>query len=914
MSLRVTVQTVLFLALLGPGVTLSGQQAEGGAEPVVANTGYDHESMAPEAYAVRIDEEIVVDGVLDEAVWMTADPITEFYQTTLDEGAPVSQPTEIRFLYDSDHIYVGAWLWDDGEVLSRLARRDAGVPDADFFVVLFDSYHDHRTAYRFATSPAAMKRDEIVTQGYGGGGGGFGDASWDPVWDVETSITDEGWFVEIRVPFSQLRYRDVPVHEWGLQVERKIRRHGEDTVWAYTPPEERAGVSRYGHLYGIENIAQGKRLEVLPFVTARAEMKDIPVSSSAGFENPYRSGSDYFSNVGLDLKYRLGANMTLDATVNPDFGQVEQDPAVINLTAFETRFNERRPFFVEGSEIFQFGDGGDRAQLLYSRRIGRAPQGSVPSAAVYSDVPTSTTILGAGKLTLKTADGWSVGVLNALTGREEAEWIGADSQEGTTEIEPLTNYAVVRGRRDLRDGAAAFGAIATAVNRDLGSESLSDRLHTSAYSGGIDGRIEWDDRVWVLGGRIAGSLVQGSTEALARTQLSSARYFDREDADHLDFDPNATSMTGMMAQVDLEKQAGVWRGNAGLSVVSPGYEVNDLGFQTAADRIGLSGQFAYQQARETPRFRNLSVRLSPSGQMNFGGDLLGAGISANANATLPSFLGFSFGASRDFKAWDDRLTRGGPLARRPAGYSVNAGFNTDSRAWWTLRTSARYSADDADGWSRSANVNLSFRFNGIYEVQLGPEISQSRDAAQYVTQITDPAAVSTGGTRYVFGQIDQTTVSMNARFNATFTPELTFEVYVQPFISSGDYSRIGELAAPRTYDFSRYGEDQGTITRGDDGRYTVDPTGDGSSNFTLSDLDFNRRSLLGNAVLRWEWTTGSALFLVWQQVRSERARPGAVVDSSNPIGEFDLDRDASALFRIKPENVFMVKMTYWLNP
>lgn len=875
-----------------------------------------HDASVPQAHAVQTSSTIQVDGVLDEAAWMTAEPITEFYQTTLDEGAPVTQPTEVRFLYDDDHIYVGAWLWDDGEVLTRLARRDAGVPDADFFVVLFDSYHDHRTAYRFATSPSAMKRDEIVTEGYGGGGGGgFGDTSWDPVWDIESTTTDEGWFVEMRIPFSQLRYRDIPIHQWGLQVERKIRRRGEDTVWAYTPPEERAGVARYGHLFGIEDIAQGKRLELLPFVTARAEFKDIPISPEAGFENPYRTGSDLFQNAGLDLKYRLGANLTLDATVNPDFGQVELDPAVINLSAFETRFQERRPFFVEGSEIFRFGDGGgSNAQLLYSRRIGRPPQGSVPGDAEYTDVPGSTTILGAGKLTMKTAGGWSMGVLNAVTGRETADWVDAESSTGQTEVEPLTNYFAARARRDAREGAAAFGMIGTAVHRSLGEGALGDRLHSSAFSGGVDGRIEWANRSWVLASRLAGSLVQGSSSALQRTQRSSARYFARPDAGHLDFDPEATSLSGMMAQVDLEKQAGVWQGSTGLTLVSPGYEVNDLGFQSAADRMDLGGEISYVQPRETERFRSLRVRLSPGAEFNFDGDLLAAEISASANAQLPSFNGFNFGLGRQFAAWDDRLTRGGPLTRKPAGFSANVGFNTDSRNPWTIRTGARYQSDDGGAWSRSANVSFSLRFKESYEIQVGPDIRRSYDPAQYVTSIADETVEATFGRRYVFGAIDQTTVSMDLRFNATFTPELTLELYAQPFVSSGDYSRLGELAAPRTFEFLRYGEDIGEIARDEGGTYTVDPTGEGTRTFTLSDRDFNVRSLLGNAVLRWEWRTGSALFLVWQQVRSERLNALGGIDPSDPVGQFDLGRDAGALFSIDPENVFMLKMTYWINP
>jgi len=912
---------------LGPPAPLGAQTPE--PQPPVAEAAisdgapHDHAATAPVAQAVRTTQPLVIDGVLDEAVWMTAPPITDFYKVTLDVGTPISQPTEVRFLYDDDHIYVGAWLWDDGEILTRLARRDAGVPDADFFIVLFDSYHDHRTAYRFATSPSGMKRDEIVTAGYGGGGGGgggFGDTSWDPVWDIKTSITEEGWFVEMRIPFSQLRYRGDSVQTWGLQVERKIRRYGEDTVWAYTPPEERGGVARYGHLVGIEGIQQGKRLEVLPYLTGRAELRDVPQSAAVGFSNPYRSGRDVFGNYGVDLKYRMGSNLTLDATVNPDFGQVEMDPAVINLTAFETRFAEQRPFFVEGSEIFRFGDGGGSgggadAQLVYSRRIGRSPQGVLPGSAAYADMPSNTTILGAMKLTGKTADGWSMGVLNAVTARETAPWIGEGELVGETEVEPLSNYFAGRVRRDLRDGAAAFGVIGTAVYRDLENPTLEGRLHSSAFTAGVDGRIEWANRAWVLAGKVSRSLVRGSDGAILRTQQSSARYFQRPDADHLDFDPTATSLSGFLAKLDLAKQAGAWQGSLGLTALSPEYEANDLGFQNWADRIDLSASFGYEQPRISTHFRRLSVRVSPGATLNFAGDVVGASLNTSVSGQLMSFHGFNARLGRSFETWDDRLTRGGPLTRSPAGYSGNLGFNTDSRGFWSVRAGVRFAEDDGGGWQRGGNVNLSIRLREIYEFQIGPDLTRSRNAAQFVTSLAHETADHTFGRRYVFAEIDQTTVSLDTRFNVTFTPELTLELYAQPFISSGDYFGLKELARPRSFEFLEYGVDAGsTIVRGEDGRYTVDARGDGAHVFQLNDQDFNLRSLLGNAVLRWEWRTGSTFFLVWQQVRSERlvASAGGSVDRT--VGSFEPGRDARALFQIKPENIFMLKMTYWLNP
>ncbi len=877
---------------------------------------YDHDAQAPLAQAVRIHEPIVIDGVLDEPVWMTAPAISDFIQTVPNEGAPVSERTEVRFLYDDDNIYVGAWLWDEGEILTRLARRDAGVPDADFFVVLFDSYHDHRTAYRFATSPSGMKRDEIVTGGYGQGGGGFGDTSWDPIWEIRTSITDEGWFVEMRVPFSQLRYRGDEVQHWGLQVERKIRRKGEDTVWAFTPRNQPGGVNRYGHLVGIEGIEQGKRLEIVPYLTGRAEYRDIRSSPAAAFDNPFRSGRDLFSNMGADLKYRLGSNLTLDATVNPDFGQVELDPAVINLSAFETRFSENRPFFVEGAEIFRFGDGGggSDAQLLYSRRIGRAPQGAVPNQAAYSDVPGASTILGAAKVTGKTADGWSLGLLNAVSGRERAPWVDVDGLRHRTEVEPLTNHFAARVRRDLDSGTRSFGAIMTAVHRGLEDGTpLAGRLRSSGYAAGVDGRIEWNDQQWSLAGKLSGSRVAGSAQAIALTQRSSARYMARPDASHLDYDPDATSLQGFFGRVDFDRQSGTWQGGVTLSATSPGFEVNDLGFQSAADRVDLSGRFGYRQPRPGSFLRSMSLTGSFGQTQNFGGETVSRDLALAFSATHVSQNGMNLRVSRQFETWNDRLTRGGPLTRDPAGYSANLSVNTDSRRTVQLRSGFQLSSDDGGGFRRGGNLNATTRIGEIWEVQLGANLSRSRSAAQYVTTIADERAEGTWGARYIFAAIDQTTFEVTARLNVTFTPDLTFELYAQPFVSSGDYRTLKELAAPRTFDFLGYGEDVGTMTRLEDGRYRIDPVGDGEQVFHVTDRDFNFRSLIGNAVLRWEWRPGSTLFLVWQQTRSERLVPGAG-DPEGAFGDFDLGRDTRALFRIHPENTLMVKLTYWLNP
>ncbi len=431
-----------------------GDEPSGVAAGLDSVAGYRHE-LAPTAVATRLLGAITIDGLLDDAIWQRAAPISDFLQTAPLEGQPATERTDVRLLYDDDAIYVGARLHDRSPVTSRLARRDAGLGDSDSFVLLLDSYHDHETAYRFWTNPSGVKGDAILAGNRRGGG----DSSWDPVWDLATAVSDSGWVVEMRIPFSQLRFDREDEQVWGIQVERNIHRNQENATFPFTPRLERAGVSRYAHLDGIAGIEPGRRLELLPYAVARGEYVQLDAPAGVAFGNPYRSGADHFGGAGVDLKYRIAPNVTLDAAVNPDFGQVEVDPSVINLTAFETRFSERRPFFVEGADIFSFGEGGPTGsvgrppQMLYSRRIGRAPRGSLPSEAVFSDVPSATTILGAAKVTGRVGDGWSLGVLEAVTASETATYLDVDRQTGKLAVEPAANHFVGRLRRQIRGGA-----------------------------------------------------------------------------------------------------------------------------------------------------------------------------------------------------------------------------------------------------------------------------------------------------------------------------------------------------------------------------------------------------------------------------------------------------------------------------
>jgi hypothetical protein len=895
-------------------------RAAGGAAPPasVARTAPSaHATAAPVAQAGRIDRSIGIDGRLDDEGWAAIPVISTFTQRNPLEGEPASERTEVRIAYDSDAIYVGAMLYDSRPVSTRLARRDSNVPSSDSFSILFDSYHDHQTAYRFGVNPSGVKRDNIVSSG-------GGDSSWDPVWEVATSVTAEGWVVEMRIPFSQLRFASDDEQTWGLQIERTIHRNQEDVVFAFTPSLDRGGVPRYGHLEGLRGIRSGRRIELLPYAAARAEYREIRGDTRVDFGNPYRSGRDYFADTGIDLKFGLTSNLTLDATINPDFGQVEVDPAVINLTAFETRFEEKRPFFIEGGEIFRFGEGGPMGstgrgpQLLYSRRIGRSPQTPVPASAgaIFTDTPTASTILGAAKLTGKTVGGWSIGFLDAVTARESARFVTATGERGEATVEPLTNYAVARVRRDFRNGESRFGAIVTSVHRNLDDPNLESRLRESAYSGGIDFSHEWANRSWRLLGAFTPSHVIGSPEAILLTQRSSSRYYHRPDATHLRLDPTRTSLSGYYAMLDLLKQSGSVQSKVAIAAASPGYEANDLGFQTAADRIILDTNFSYQQPRPGRYLRRWDIRGSlPDAVWNYGGDRVLTEMNAFGNVTFLNYWGAGWRIAVNPETSNDRLTRGGPLSKDPRGYSGNVSVSSDSRKSWIGRSSYQWSFDDAGSWSQNVNMNVSIRPGPTWEFRVGPSLDRSFTTAQWITSQADSLAVDTYQRRFVFAPLRQTTLGIETRANVTFTSNLSFELYAQPFFASGRYGAMKQLRAAGEFEFLEYGKDIGTVTRGADGRYRIDPDANPATNnvITVADPDFSLRSLLGNAVLRWEWRPGSTLFLVWQQRRSERLL-GQSADALDRAGSFDLGRDVRGLVDLKPENVFVIKLNYWLNP
>jgi len=859
-----------------------------------------HPEAPPVVTAIRLTSHVTIDGKLDEEVWRTAVPATQFRQSQPDEGKPATQRTEVRFAYDDDALYVGARMFDDHGakgVHTRLVRRDQmSESDGDILRVDIDSYHSHNASYFIWVNPSGSKRD------------GTGDPTWDPVWETKANIDSLGWTAEMRIPFSQLNFGRATDQVWGINIQRFVHRLNERTQFAWWPNNDVGGPQRYGHLEGLKISNRPRGLELLPYVVGRGRY-----IRPADPNNPFTRNNVRDYRVGGDLKARLTSNLTLNATINPDFGQVEVDPAVVNLSAFETFFQERRPFFIENQNVFGFGSFScffcsnvSNLQMFYSRRLGRSPQIFPPGT--YVDQPENATILAAGKITGRTASNYQLGVLDAVTRREKADVItlvGGDVRsESTAEVEPLTNYFVTRPRKEFQGGAYSVGAILTSVDRFSDDSLIEARLSKSARSAGIDWFASWKNRSWDFMGQFAGSDVRGSELAMQRLQRSSARYYQRPDRDEMKFDPNATSLQGYGGYARIAKEGGVWLWESMVNYRSPGFEVNDISFLSKADYVWMNTNFARSITKPGPVFRNYFATLSAQQEFNYDGQLTDREFAVGLFTTLRNFWGFSAFTIRTPETYDDRATRGGPVVKKFGYRYYSTSISTDARNKVSFSFSPNFTAREHEADNYNLNFSTTYKPSSKVQISLGPSFSKSWNVAQFVTSGADSTNAAFFGRRYIFAGLRQKSLSMSTRVNVTFTPELTLEGYAQPLIAAGDYQRFREFIAPRQSAIHDFTPAQITSTIVNGARqYTVDADGAGPAQpISFFDPNFNFRSLRGNAVLRWEYRPGSTLFFVWQQSRAQSA----------PVGNFDFSRDREALFNTHPDNIFLVKATYWV--
>jgi len=869
---------------------------------IAADTGvlrHANGRVPPFVNAVRVTvAQPRIDGRLNDAVWAQAEPATHFTQLSPIDGQAATERTEVQLAYDDEALYLAARMYDSEPdlIVADLGRRDGWNQD-DHFEFAIDSYHDHRTSFFFKVNSLGVKGDAAYADD-----NGYGDSSWDPVWDVASQRDSLGWTAEFRIPLSQLRFAGGQSLVWGINFNRYIRRKAETDLWAYSSQTENGYASFFGHVFGIENLPQPRRLEVLPYLTG---VEQRLASSSA--DNPFNDGSHQIGRAGLDVKYGLTSNMTLNATVNPDFGQVEADPAVVNLTAYETYFSEKRPFFVEASDIFS---GGNK-EYFYSRRIGRAPQRYVAAPEFgFADQPTNATILGAAKLTGRTASGWSFGLLEAVTAREYATLVDSAGQRSSDVVEPFTNNAVFRAKRDFRSGASTIGFIGTAVNRHI-NDSRLDFLPSAAYAGGADFSHRFGGNRFRVTASLGYSYIGGDTSAIRRAQTSSARYYQRPDADHVALDPTRSRLMGWTGALGVARLQGNYTYNVSTSATSPGFEINDLGYQTRADRINVSAGGSRRWTRPGSFFLNASVGVSASTSWNHAGDRLSTSVRASGNLQFLNYWGVMGYVGGSPRSWSDGLTRGGPMGVSPAGWDIGARVSSDPRKRATLWAGGNASGDELGAWNTWVFANLSWRPTPMISIELIPELGTGSTQQQYLTSTTDASAEAIYGRRYVFAEVLQHSTGLTTRFNLTLSPTLSLELYAQPYVATGDYYRdFKELAAPRTTDYLVYGVTPGsdltpvTDADGSVSAYDLDPDGSGPREaLRIGNPDFSYRSLHANAVLRWEYRLGSTLYLVWTRSCS--------VYGSDP--QFDPVGAVRNLCQGRSDNVFAVKLNYWLN-
>lgn len=834
-----------------------------------------------------------IDGRGDDPCWQKAEWSGGFTQSDPDCGAAPSEPTEFKIMYDEKNLYVLVRCHDSqaATIARRVSRRD--TLDGDNIGVYIDSYHDRRTAFGFKVSAAGVKADGTLS-----GDSLSQDLNWDPLWTVRTTADPEGWTAEMAIPFGQVRFASGDELTFGLQVRRMLYRTQELSSWQHIPKEAPGFVSQFGELRGLKGVQARRPVEIVPYAVAQVEL------SPREEGDPFADGSAGRLVGGLDGKVGLTSDLTLDFTLNPDFGQVEADPSVVNLTAYETFFQEKRPFFTEGKNILNFqlmGGDGDFSMdnLFYSRRIGRAPRYEPETGeGEYLDMPAATSILGAFKVTGKTRRGFSLGILDGLTARESAV-LSSNGLLRDETVEPLTNYFMLRAQQDIREGRTVVGAMVTAVNRDINDEAL-DFLHRQAYAGGFDLFHSWKNRRYYVSAKAVFSLVRGSARAIDRTQRSSVHYFQRPDADYLDYDPDRTSLGGWGGNLEIGRSGDSKLTYAGgVTWRSPGLELNDMGYLYQSDAVMAWGWAGYQITKPTWILKQFNINFNAWKGWNFGGTPTFVGGNTNFWALFNNYWSVNLGINRQGDGLSQGTLRGGPSLRSTGGWNIWGYLNSDSRQRLNGTLSGSlFSADDGSRTSWSADLGLAYLAGNRLSLTFAPGYSSYRHQLMYVA--TAPAG---GEPRYVMARIDQKTLYVTMRLNYCLTPELSIQFYGQPFLSNGRYDAFKRITDPRASQFrNRFRSFAGDEIAFDaaDGAYRVN---EGGSAYSFADPDFSVMELRSNLVLRWEYRPGAAVYAVWSHGRS----------GDGGRGNFDLAGGFGDLMRLPSTNVFLVKFTYNFN-
>ena len=837
----------------------------------------------------------VIDGRLDDPVWQQIEWGGDFIQREPYEGKEPSQETVFKILYDDKNVYcaIRAYDTESDKIDRRMSRRDD--IGGDFVGIQFDSYFDHLTAFTFIVNAGGVKLDGIFTND-----GDDEDWSMDPIWQVKTSVDEQGWLAEMQIPLSQLRFGKKDSHIWGLQVARMLFRKEELSCWQHIPKDAPGWVHQFGELHGIAGIKPSRRFELLPYTVGRTETMKEEVG------NPFIPGRTWGGNFGLDGKIGVTSDLTMDFTINPDFGQVEADPSVVNLTAFETFYQEKRPFFIEGKNILDYrimmGDsdiGNDN--LFYSRRIGK-PASYYPDTDddEHVKMPENSSILGAMKLTGKTKGGLSIGIMDAMTDKEHAT-IDLNGKRRHEAVEPMANYFLGRVQKDFNKGATTIGGIVTNTYRNIQEDELNF-LNRSAVTGGFDFQHQWKNRTYFVTLKTVFSNIRGSEEALIRAQRSSRRYFQRPDADHVTLDSSRTSLSGHGGGLFFGKSGsghvnfvvgGTWR--------SPGLELNDMGYLRESDMIIQIAWMGLRWWEPFSIFRTVNINFNQWSGWNFGKDNIANGGNVNLHTQFKNYWNFGMGINYNAESLSTSSLRGGPAMLFPSRWNGWFNVGTDSKKVFQFRLNGSSSWSD-DGFSRSHSISpgMTWRPNNALSISMNPSYNINKDDLQYVR------TVENGQDRYIFGRIDQKTLSLVMRFNYSITPTFTIQYYGQPFVSAGKYTQLKRITDSR----AKVYEDRFHTLTGNEiaydatnEEYRVDENLDGTVDYYVEDPDFNFRQFRSNLVVRWEYTPGSTLFLVWSQGRT----------GFESTGDFSYRNDMRGLFRVYPHDVFLIKLNRWFS-
>ncbi|WP_024772310.1 DUF5916 domain-containing protein [Aquimarina macrocephali] len=850
-----------------------------------------------------------INGLIDEPGWDVVEWTSDFIENQPDENTPPSQETKFKIVYDQKYLYVAYRCYDTepDKIEKRLSRRDGFAGDR--ITLILDTYHDKRTAFSFTITAAGVKGDEFVSRN-----GDNWDSSWNPIWYAASNIDDEGWTAEIKIPLSQVKFGKSKEQVWGLQVNRLLFRKDERSVWQRIPRDASGFVSEFGELHGLINIEAQKQLEIQPF--AVTQFDTYPEEKG----NPFRDGEDFKLNGGLDAKIGITNDLTLDLTVNPDFGQVEADPAAIALDGFQIFFREQRPFFVENKNIFDYRFANNQDNLFYSRRIGRSPQGSISGIDnEFIDKPTNTTILGAAKFSGKTKDGWSIGILESVTSREIAKIEDENGNKREAIVEPLTNYMVGRVQKDFNQRNSFIGGIITATNRNLGDtfdideddpntdetsevagtrENNLNLLRKSAYTAGLDFRHNWKDRKYFVEGNIVASHVEGSEEAIENTQNSLTHLFQRIDADHVNLDPNRTSLTGTGGKLRGGKSGGGnWRYGGGIYWRSPELELNDIGFLRQADDIRQFANLRYLFLKPTKFYRRANLRFNQSSAFDFEGNYNRIEYVLGGNIDYKNNWWTEVEMIHKPRIFTNTVLRGGPRWRFSEENIGVLFFGSDQRKKFN------FTVGHVNSWTKQNNfsfkryvLRLRYQPFNSFSMSINPEFVRRRSKTQYVTDVD-----FNDTPRYITANIDQQTLSASIRLNYSINPNLTIQYYGQPFISRGRYTDFNSVNNPIAKDLNQrvtwYDQDQ--ISFADD-EYSVDEDRDGNVDYTIDNPDFAFVQFRSNLVLRWEYIPGSEIFLVWSQ---------GVTGDGNASDDLFKSLDNQILNQ-QPENTFLIKATY----